>query len=187
MKKCGKCKQEKSLDEFYSNKSRTDGKSSWCKTCDLQKHKNSYEANPEAARQKTSEYRKNNLSSVVAANKEYRHNNKDKVAQWNQNRPLAVKLISGAKGRAKKRQIPFGLVPDDIFIPETCPILGIKLVVNKGKCDFNSPTLDCIIPHLGYVPGNVAVISFKANTMKSNASLEELKSLVTWLEKQQRN
>lgn len=46
-----------------------------------------------------------------------------------------------------------------------------------------SPTLDKIIPALGYVPGNVWVISHRANTIKSDASLEELKTLTANLEK----
>lgn len=45
-----------------------------------------------------------------------------------------------------------------------------------------SPTLDRIHPDIGYVPGNVMVISAKANRMKNNASLEELKALVIWME-----
>lgn len=34
----------------------------------------------------------------------------------------------------------------------------------------------------GYVPGNVAVISYRANTIKSDATVDELKSIVKWME-----
>lgn len=34
----------------------------------------------------------------------------------------------------------------------------------------------------GYVSGNVRVISYKANALKRNGTLEELKKLVAWLE-----
>ena len=44
----------------------------------------------------------------------------------------------------------------------------------------NTPTLDKIIPKFGYVRGNVHVISFKANTMKSNGTLDELILLGQW-------
>lgn len=37
-----------------------------------------------------------------------------------------------------------------------------------------SPSVDRINPHLGYVPGNVQVISYKANSMKRNCTMEEL-------------
>ena len=46
----------------------------------------------------------------------------------------------------------------------------------------DSYSLDKIIPELGYVKGNVWIISNKANAIKSNASLEELKLLVKNLE-----
>ena len=45
----------------------------------------------------------------------------------------------------------------------------------------SSPSLDRIIPELGYVPGNVQVISHQANTMKSNATLKELKAFAAWV------
>lgn len=40
------------------------------------------------------------------------------------------------------------------------------------------PSLDKIIPKLGYVKGNVWVVSNKANRIKSNATIEELELLV---------
>lgn len=39
----------------------------------------------------------------------------------------------------------------------------------------DSPSIDKVIPELGYVRGNVWVISNKANRIKNNATLEELK------------
>ena len=47
-----------------------------------------------------------------------------------------------------------------------------------------SPTLDKTIPALGYVPGNIAVISWRANRLKNNGTLEELEALVEWMRKQ---
>ena len=46
--------------------------------------------------------------------------------------------------------------------------------MGNGKIGDTSPTLDKIIPERGYVKGNVQVISHKANSMKRNASLDEL-------------
>ena len=68
----------------------------------------------------------------------------------------------------------------DIFIPEACPLLGIEITKNiVGQPTHNSPSLDRIDNRLGYVKGNVWVISHRANTLKSNASLEELERLVS--------
>ncbi len=92
-------------------------------------------------------------------------------------------MLQRTKARAKKRGIPFGLTSEDIVIPEFCPVLGILLSPNKIRGD-NSPSLDRIVTELGYVKGNVAVISWRANKIKSNATLEELEKIVKWLRRQ---
>jgi UDP-N-acetylenolpyruvoylglucosamine reductase len=48
----------------------------------------------------------------------------------------------------------------------------------------NAPSLDRIDSARGYVPGNVQVVSHKANTMKSNASTEELIAFSEWVQKE---
>ena len=51
----------------------------------------------------------------------------------------------------------------------------------------NSPTLDRIVPELGYVPGNVAVISWKANRLKGNNTDPELfEKVAKYIRKHQR-
>lgn|ERR1035437_620706 len=88
-------------------------------------------------------------------------------------------MWESAKRRSKKKNLPFNISIQDVVIPEKCPLLGIILFPNKGgNSAANSPTLDRIIPHKGYVKGNVRVISNKANLMKQDATLEELETLV---------
>jgi hypothetical protein len=86
-------------------------------------------------------------------------------------------LWNSAKCRAKKQGVPFDIVVEDILIPKTCPFLEIPLKFAKKKIHFDSPTLDKIIPKLGYVKGNIRVISAKANWMKGSASLEEFETV----------
>ena len=93
----------------------------------------------------------------------------------------AARLVGEAKKRASSRGLPFDLVPSDVVIPERCPVLGIPLVVNSGKCGPDSPTLDRVIPAFGYVKGNVAVISHRANTVKSDASADELAAVLAYV------
>lgn len=96
-------------------------------------------------------------------------------------------LYIGGKYRAKKAGLTFDLdmvyLKDLYLKSEICPVLGIKLVrrTDKKFNHFDSPTLDRIHPEKGYIKGNVAIISYKANRMKNNASLGELESLVSWL------
>jgi len=115
--------------------------------------------------------------------------NKDRVSTNSKKRSRCRKnpasyMLWNIKSRAKKRGIPFDLTIDDIQIPERCPILGIKLEMGTGSPSPNSPSLDRINPEYGYVRGNVQVISHRANTIKSDATLTELRLIVEYMEKQ---
>ena len=83
-------------------------------------------------------------------------------------------LVSAAKTRAKQKGLEFNITKDDIIIPRKCPVLGIELKCQQGgrHCD-NSPSLDRIDPAFGYVKGNVIVVSFKANMIKSFGTPDE--------------
>lgn len=84
------------------------------------------------------------------------------------------RMLHAAKARSKKQDIAFNLTIEDIIIPTHCPLLGYKLEFFTGKgVKPNTPSLDKIVPDLGYVKGNVRVISFRANAMKQNSTLEE--------------
>ena len=71
---------------------------------------------------------------------------------------------------------------EDIVIPETCPLLGIPLVSTSDKTDPRNPSLDQKVPGKGYTPDNIWVISYRANALKWDATLQELKTLVENLE-----
>lgn len=85
------------------------------------------------------------------------------------------RLFLQAKARAKQKGIPFNLEIKDIIIPTNCPVLGIALKRGGGKPCRQSPSVDKIRPELGYVRGNVRVISWRANLLKSNGTAEELR------------
>jgi hypothetical protein len=91
-------------------------------------------------------------------------------------------LLGNAKSRSKKQNLPCNITLDDIEIPKVCPILGIELISGKGKLLPSSPTLDKIIPELGYVRGNIRVISSKANLMKSNLTKEILLKILDYID-----
>jgi hypothetical protein len=98
-------------------------------------------------------------------------------------RDKKTKMLNGAKNRAKIKNLDFNIDLSDIIIPEYCPVLKIKLNVHKGipggKKD--SPALDRINNNIGYVKGNVRVISHLANMMKSHANNEELLLFAKWI------
>lgn len=106
----------------------------------------------------------------------------------NRDHHLISLILNSARYRAKKRGIPFSVTLADVPpIPEFCPILGIRLGSDKlGRKGprHSSPSLDRIVPSLGYVPGNVQWISFRANRMKSDASPSELHTFAAWVLKE---
>ena len=111
-----------------------------------------------------------------------RHKPASTYKEFRRKRPQRVMLYS-AKKNAAKCGVPFALTDNDITIPEFCPVLGIRLQRGIGKPCYASPSLDRIVPRKGYVPGNVRVISFRANTLKQNATIEEMRLVLKDLER----
>ena len=79
-------------------------------------------------------------------------------------------LFRLAKKRALKKGLEFSIELKDIHIPRKCPILKVPLICSTRY----SPSIDRIYPNKGYVKGNIAVISTLANSMKANATPNEL-------------
>jgi hypothetical protein len=91
-------------------------------------------------------------------------------------------MLTRAKRRAMKNKIVFNLEVSDIKIPKVCPVLGIELKQSENSSPIrNSPSLDKISPSGGYVKDNIQVISYKANIMKNDASVEELILFSLWV------
>jgi hypothetical protein len=90
-----------------------------------------------------------------------------------------IGLLRGARERAKRLGLPCTLTREDIYVPNYCPVLGIPLANNwgGGRQADSSPTIDRIDNTRGYVLGNIIVISWKANRIKSNATPDELRAV----------
>jgi hypothetical protein len=95
----------------------------------------------------------------------------------------ACSAAGGARARASK----FGLACDvdkeyiRSILTDTCPVFGVQFVWYGKKLSAFSPSLDRIRPELGYVRGNVVVISQRANAIKSDATAEEIAKVLEWL------
>ncbi len=91
-------------------------------------------------------------------------------------------LYHSCKSRAKKNGIPFDLDAEYIAKllneSEKCPLLGIPY--DDGRY---TQSLDKIIPELGYIKGNVWAVSYRANSIKNDASIDELRMIVEGLAK----
>lgn len=97
--------------------------------------------------------------------------------------------IKAALRRYRKRAellgVDFDLEFSDIRIPKKCPVLGIPLKTGgRRRAEIgNSPSVDRVDNRLGYVKGNVRVISHRANAIKSDATLDELKRICRYVRK----
>ena len=96
-----------------------------------------------------------------------------------------VQYLSAIKWRAKTKNIPFDLDLEYLISVTTdkCPVFGFDFFWGRmGKNDRKSrPSLDRIIPELGYIKGNVVFISNWANIIKQDATEKELYAVANWL------
>lgn len=118
-------------------------------------------------------YRRANLPKYAKLQREWRRRNPKKV------------LVLAARSRAKRNGLPFDITVESLKWPERCPILGIVLDYTRTptgsrRLRSNFPTLDRRRNDLGYVVGNVFVISHRANRLKSDASPAELEALLAY-------
>lgn len=165
-----------------------------CNKCGIEKTTNNFTFRKETGKYRCTchecrrkEYRTNKKIRNIAIKraKEYYKNNTQKVLKQKKNRyvnNLEKVLYDSARRRAKERNVPFDIEISDIIIPKKCPIFGFAFEIgtkNKQK----SASVDRIIPNKGYVKGNIIVVSLKANTMKSNATIDEIKKLYEFYKK----
>lgn len=96
----------------------------------------------------------------------------------------ATRTVNRLKSKAKKKKIEFDLVKEDLSPPEFCPVLGIKLILDKNEGNDFNPSVDRIDNTKGYIKNNVRVISGRANRIKSDASADELIKILNYMESQ---
>lgn len=148
---CPRCEQWLATDNFYRDKNGSTGLKTYCKQC-----QKSHAVKPEVLEQRRIRNRIN------------RRNNPE------------LKMVYSARNRSKTHNVPCTIAATDIHIPKYCPVLGIELVMSN-KVTVATPSLDRIIPELGYVPGNICVISYRANRIKNDASLSEVIAVAQYI------
>ena len=151
----------------------------------------------------SSKWYQNNPGKATEHNKKYlskeenRLKNKEYKAKWFQQNKVRKKqeqekeskdpkehiriAIRRRKSQTKNKNYDFNIELEDLEIPTHCPILGLELTFGKGiKVRETSATLDRIDSSKGYVKGNVQIISYRANRIKNDATLDELIKLGEW-------
>lgn len=106
---------------------------------------------------------------------------------WN----YCIRASYGARERSKKKGIPFAIDPhflDQMLVDQKwrCAVSGAKLKPPSGDHkkhykDQFGPSLDRIVPSVGYVPGNVRIVCNIVNVAMNEWGLENLLALVDFM------
>ena len=138
-------------------------------------YKKYYQENKEKINEHSKEYYQENKEKINEQTKQYRLENKEK---W---------MCNTSKVRAKQKNLPFNLSTEYLkeIWPEDnkCPALGITMRKGDFCVTDHSPTLDRIIPKLGYIKGNVQVVSALANRIMSDATVNQVMAVAKHYEK----
>lgn len=107
---------------------------------------------------------------------------KQRIKIGNPKKYSAGQMRASAKKRADALGLPFDLSTSQLteMCVDVCPILGVEIKYGGGTKTNESASLDRIVPSLGYVPGNVQVVSLLANLMKNEATPEEMLKFADW-------
>jgi hypothetical protein len=94
-------------------------------------------------------------------------------------------LWQHAKQRAKQKGVPCTITVEDVRAcwpaDGRCPVLGIPLERGRGASHDASPSLDRLNSAWGYEPGNICVISHRANSAKRALRASELEAIAAWM------
>lgn len=138
---------------------------------DRESHSRLYAANPGPRRaREAAKYHADPAADLAEQKKRHRRN------------PV-IRMLQHAKARAKAGGYPFAITAADVPVPTHCPYLGIPLVFGDGRVCDGSPSLDRTHGHLGYVSGNVEVISYRANRLKNDIRPDEVARMYDALRK----
>jgi hypothetical protein len=158
----------------------------WCRACRRAYDKHYAATHPEAVRAKQKRYEADKPAQAKARKRRYYRQNasteKARSAAYYAKNALKYSFTA-ARRRAVRKGLAFTLVFEDLVVPTHCPVLGIRLAKGTRKRHDNSPSLDRLVPERGYVPGNVAVISLRANTLKNSGTAEEHRHIADWMDR----
>ena len=97
-------------------------------------------------------------------------------------------MFRDARTRSRKNNLPFNITKEHLksIATDECPIFKTPFEwghsgLGSGKCKPNGPQLDRIVPELGYVEGNVAFISHRANRIKDNGTMQDHYDIADWI------
>ena len=185
-KTCTRCQQLKLLSDFSRQSDGPYGRRCACKACRKSSDREYHERNTGRRKIYRKGYYEQNKEKVNAKHRAYIRQERGTIGYT-----LRL-LLSGAKSRAKAKGLPFDLTIEwlETMVVSHCPITlqpidWLKEQVVDGKVGPNSPSIDKIIPALGYVQSNCAIISCRANLIKNDGTVDEHRRIVQYMVAQQ--
>lgn len=157
MKKCNNCFLDKPLEDFWPCRGTPDGRQYECSEC-MVKHTRTI---AKAAEERDKAIKASDPKNYDAA--------------------IVAQLYYMSRKRAKQKSVEHTITKDDIKLVHICPIRNVTMSRSTGKFNNDSYTLDRVDSSRGYVPGNVRVISWKANNLKSDLSVGDIVRLLAYM------
>ena len=151
------------------------------------------ERHPDRVKARRKRWESKNVVSRREYNRQWRAANPDRYAQsmdrWRQVPKNRMKSIIRSRIADAKRR---GIIVDEVALfefienpPTHCAISGLLLdySTGRGRRVGMSPSVDRIDSTLGYVRGNIAIVSHRLNTIKSFGTASEHRMVAEYLEK----
>lgn len=185
MKICSKCTQKYPLDIFIKNRQCKDGYGGTCKNCQNEYSRNwKWENKDRLAPIRRKQYAER--YGVIQKEKE-----RIRKEQY----PLRVRcqlLRAGMRNRSRIKGIEFDSgsfsvahLMDRLSSNPNCECCGKLLDISfksDGKANENSPSMDRVNPTGGYVKNNVAILCWRCNRIKQNATSQELRVIADFMD-----
>jgi hypothetical protein len=187
------------LDFFFPSAQVKSGIDARCQICEAKQKRIWFENNRDKHRESSKKYSAKNRDKIRARvakwasdnaerrrikGREFKRKTADKIKIRERENLLSDpsrhwtrRAVIRCKSRAKKEEALFNIDSSDLLpLPEFCSVFGIKLDYLGGSVRREWASVDRIIPSLGYVKGNVRVISQAANWAKSNSDGDVIKT-----------
>jgi len=175
---CSKCSIEKSVDEFGVRKDTKDGLNSCCKECIRIRSKMQYAKDLLKSRELSRLRSRKRAINYPDYTKQRKRNSYDN------NRLMFV--LKNRLNIAKKenilhdnKEILYEYLKDR-WNRHECEICHKRLILGDKFSKDNSPSIDRIVPELGYVIDNISIICHRCNRIKNDATWQEHLMISNW-------
>lgn len=188
------------LDFFFPSTQVKSGVDARCQICEADEKRKWYKNNPDKhrlfskryaakhkdeAKARSAKWALNNIEKRRIQGRELKRRTAAKIKMHDRekllsdpNRHWTRRAVTRCKNRAKTEGALFNIDSSDLLpLPDFCSVFGIKLDYFGGPNRRCWASVDRIIPSLGYVKGNVRIISQAANWAKSNGDGDVIKPL----------